>query len=132
MIVLDTHALIWWVGATEKLSKKARALIVKHENDDRSILISSITAWEIAMLVIKGRLTLNMDVSAWLTQVGRISAVKFVPVDNTVSVKSATLPGAFHKDPADRMIVALARQGAYPLITADKKMHAYKYVKTVW
>ncbi len=132
MIVLDTHVLVWWVSGIEKLSLSAKKAIAKHQAVERSILVSSITAWEIAMLVEKGRLTLNMDVDTWLLEVGKIPSVKFVPVDNVIGVKSTSLPGAFHKDPADRMIVALARQGSYPLITADEKILTYKHVKTIW
>ncbi len=84
------------------------------------------------MLVARGRLTLNMDVDSWLVEVSKIPAIEFVPVDNAVGIKSTCLPGEFHKDPADRMIVALARQGSYPLVTADEKILAYKHVKTVW
>ena len=132
MIVLDTHVLIWWVSGIEKLSQKASKVIATHESIDRSILISSITAWEITMLVEKGRLTLNMEVQAWLEEVGRIPAVAFVPVDNTIAVKSASLPGDFHKDPVDRLLVTLARKGSHPLVTADKKILGYKHVKSVW
>ena len=132
MIVLDTHVLLWWISGFEKLSSKASKIIEKHQSMEHSILISSITAWEVAMLVEKGRLTLNMEVQAWLEEVGRIPAVSFMPVENEVAVKSACLPGHFHKDPADRILVALARQGAYSLVTADKKILAYEHVKSVW
>ena len=132
LIVLDTHVLIWWVSGIETLSPKAANIIAKHQLIERSILISSITAWEISMLVERGRLTLNMEVQAWLEQVGRIPAVEFVPLDNTIAVKSACLPGEFHKDPADRILVALARQGSHSLVTADKKIRGYTHVKSVW
>ncbi len=132
MIVLDTHVLVWWVSSLQKLSPVATEVIAKHQSLERSILVSSITAWEIAMLVEKGRLTINMEVDAWLAEVSRIPTVEFVPVDNVIAVKSTCLPGEFHNDPADRMIVALARQGPYPLLTADEKILRYKHVKTVW
>ena len=132
MIVLDTHVLIWWMSGGSKLSPKAKRAITKHQALDRSILISSISAWEIGMLVSRERLTLNMDVDSWLAEVDKIPAVEFVPVDNSVAVKSTCLPGEFHKDPADRMIVALARQLSFPLITADEKILSYKHVKTIW
>ncbi|MBL4753682.1 MAG: type II toxin-antitoxin system VapC family toxin [Flavobacteriales bacterium] len=132
MIVLDTHILVWWISGDTKLSAAAKKTIAKHLPIDRSILISSITAWEIAMLVEKGRLVLNMEVTGWLAEVSKIPSVEFVPVDNVVGVNSTCLPGAFHKDPADRMIVAFARQGSYPLVTADEKILNYKHVKTVW
>ena len=84
------------------------------------------------MLVAKGRLALSMDVAEWLSYVGSIEAVNFVPVDNEIAVKSTELPGDFHKDPADRLIVATARKLAAPLVTADEKIRAYQHVRTIW
>jgi PIN domain nuclease of toxin-antitoxin system len=75
------------------------------------------------MLVNKGRLVLSMDVESWLDDVSQIDGVRFLPVDNEVGIKSTALPGDFHKDPVDRMIVATARMFALPLITADEKIH---------
>ena len=84
------------------------------------------------MLAEKGRLTLTMDTETWLADVSKIPAVNFIPVTNEIALKSVELPGEFHKDPADRMITALARSGSYPLLTADEKIQNYKHVKTVW
>ena len=131
MIVLDTHALVWWVNGDPALSKKARALLGK-ESAGGEIVISSISAWEIAMLVARRRLVLSMDVSSWLATVKQIEAVRFVPVDVEVATKSVELPGEFHSDPADRIIVATARMLAAPLVTKDVRIRAYAHVKTVW
>lgn len=132
MIVLDTHVLIWWVsGATEQLSTAAQQAI-RQEMEHGKIVVSSISAWELAMLVTKGRLALSMDVAEWLSCVGQIESVSFVPVDNTIAVKSTELPSEFHKDPADRLIVATARRLAAPLVTADEKIRAYPHVRTIW
>ncbi len=90
------------------------------------------TAWEIAMLVDRGRLTLSMDVTAWLAVVEAIEAVRFVPIDNEIGVKSVELPGEFHRDPADRIIVATARKLGVPIVTADEKIRAYPHVRTIW
>jgi PIN domain nuclease of toxin-antitoxin system len=84
------------------------------------------------MLIEKGRLVLSMDVASWLDEVSQIDGVRFVPVDNEIGIKSTVLPGEFHKDPADRMIVATARKLAAPLVTADEKIIDYEHVKTVW
>jgi PIN domain nuclease of toxin-antitoxin system len=84
------------------------------------------------MLVETERLVLSMDVSSWLATVSAIEAVRFVPVDVEIATKSVDLPGEFHKDPADRMIVATARKFAVPLITKDEKIRAYPHVKTIW
>lgn len=131
MIVLDTHTLVWWVSGDPLLSKKARTAI-ERERPDGDIIVSSITAWEIAMLVERGKLVLSMDVGNWLSTVAQIDAVSFLPVDVEVATKSVDLPGDFHKDPADRMIVATARKLAVPLVTKDDKIRAYPHVKTIW
>jgi PIN domain nuclease of toxin-antitoxin system len=131
MIVLDTHALVWWIAGDATLSKKAKAAIDK-EMAGGDIIISSITAWEIAMLVERDRLFLSMDVGSWLATVAEIEAIRFFPVDVEIAMKSVDLPGEFHKDPADRMIVATARKLAIPLVTKDEKIRAYAHVKTIW
>ncbi|MCH2557300.1 MAG: type II toxin-antitoxin system VapC family toxin [Alcanivorax sp.] len=133
MIVLDTHALVWWVNGGEELSAHARAEIEREQSEENGlVLVSSISAWEIAMLVSRDRLTLTMNIDDWLETVGQIPAVRFVPVDNDVGVESTRLPGEFHKDPADRLIVALARHLNSTLVTADEKIRAYRHVRTVW
>ena len=131
MIVLDTHVLVWWVTGDPALSKKAKAAI-ERELAGGDIVVSSISAWEIAMLVKHDRLVLSMDVSSWLSAVTQIDAVRLVPVDVDVATKSVELPGEFHKDPADRMIVATARKLAAPLVTKDNRIRAYAHVKTIW
>ncbi len=132
MIVLDTHILVWWCSGDSRLSAKAESRIEQAMKAGEEILISSITAWEIAMLVAKERLTLTMTVDSWLDTVAEIEAVTFVPLDNKVALESTRLPGEFHKDPADRMIVSLARTLSAPLITADEKILNYPHVKTVY
>ena len=131
MIVLDTHALVWWVSGDPQLSRTAGAAI-EAEGQDGEILISAITAWEVAMLVKAGRLALTMDATAWLDTVVQVPAVRFVPVDVRISVQSVELPGEFHKDPADRFIVATARHLGAPLVTADLKIRDYPHVQTIW
>ena len=133
MIVLDTHALIWWVNGDSKLSARARKVIESEITvDSGKILVSAITAWEIAMLVNKNRLVLTMDLNEWLDTVRSIDAVQFMPIDNEVAVQSVQLPGDFHPDPADRFITALARHYSAMLVTSDDKIRNYRYVKTIW
>jgi PIN domain nuclease of toxin-antitoxin system len=133
MIVLDTHTLIWWVNGDEQLSDRARKAIEEEiSSENGQVFISTITAWEIALLVEKGRLALTLDVKDWIDTVTAIEGVRFVPVDNEVAIQSVRLPGDFHPDLADRMIVALARRLSAALITSDSKILAYKQVKTIW
>ena len=131
MIVLDTHALVWWVNGDAALSEPARAAIDR-EQQGGEIILSAITAWEIAMLVENKRLVLSMDVDSWLSTAAEIETVRFWHVDVEIATKSVRLPGDFHKDPADGMIVATARKLAAPLVTKDQKIQAYPHVKTIW
>jgi len=131
LIVLDTHVLVWWVAGDSKLSKKAKAAIERERNGG-AIIVSSISAWEIAMLVARKRLFLTMDAANWMATAGQIEAVRFVPVDVEIAMKSVALPGEFHNDPADRMIIATAMKLAAPLATKDEEIRAYTHVKTIW
>ncbi len=131
MIILDTHILVWWAsGERERLAPEALAAI-DAELEGGRIVVSSISAWEIAMLVERGRLALAMDVEEWLAVLGRVDAVEFMPVDNELAVHSVNLPGDFHKDPADRLIVATARKLGVALVSADAAIQAYPHVRTV-
>lgn len=132
MIILDTHILIWWCDGDDRLSAKAKERINVALESEEEIMISSISSWEVAMLVSKSRLTLTMDVDTWIQTVSEIDNVSFVPVDNKVVIESTRLPDEFHKDPADRMIVALARTLSAPLITADEKILNYPHVRTIF
>lgn len=133
MIVLDTHAVLWWVNGDPQLSQNALAAIEQElRGDGGLILISAITAWEIALLLQKGRITLSMGIDDWLDTVEEIEGVRIVPIDIATAVESTRLPGEFHKDPADRMIVALARHFNAILVTADEKINDYRHVRTAW
>lgn len=132
MIVLDTHALVWWVNEDGKLSARARREIAKEQRGTGRILVSAISAWEIAMLLKKGRLRLTMEFDEWLSAVAGIEGVQMVSVSPHIAVQSVHLPGDFHPDPADRMIVALAREMNAPVITADTRIQAYPHVRWIW
>lgn len=132
MIVLDTHALLWWANGERAQLSAAAASAIDAEMDGGQILVSSMSAWELAMLVERGRVALSMDVASWLDTLSRIDAVQIVPVDSEIAVKSVQLPGDFHKDPADRIIVATARKFAAPLVSADEKIRSYPHVRAVW
>jgi len=132
VILLDTHVLLWWLADTDNLSPTARARLDEYSDRTGEICVSSISAWEIAMLVQKGRLALTIDAADWIRHAEQLPAISFVPVNNQIAIKSTLLPEPLHKDPADRMIIATARHLACPLITADSKLMAYLHVDTIW
>jgi len=131
MTILDTHSLVWLVSNPEKLSKKASGYLDRQIKKGE-ILVSSISVWEIYLLVKKGRLELSMDVGAWLGKVEQLAFLQFVPIDNTIAANSVMLPGDLHEDPADRMIVATAREYGAKLVTSDTRLLSYPHVQTVW
>lgn len=131
MIVLDTHVLVWWIGGDPKLSRKASNTIRK-ELPNGNLGISAISAWEVGMLVAKGRLALGMETDEWLNSVLTVPNVTLLPLTAQVALDSTRLPGSFHGDPADRMIVATARAENSPLVTADQRIRAYRHLRTIW
>lgn len=131
MIVLDTHALIWWISKPEKLSSKARKEIEKNSKK-QEIIISTISTWEIYLLIKNNKLELSQDVDSWIQKVEQLSPVLFVSVDNTIAAKSVNLPEPFHKDPADRIIIATALTIGATLITSDRKILKYPHVRSLW
>lgn len=131
MIVLDTHALVWWAGSDSRLSRKASTAI-RAALKNGEVGLPMISVWEIGMLIAKGRLALNMSADDWMSAVQSIPNVQLLPLTTGIALDSTRLPGSFHGDPADRMIVATARAANAPLVTADRKIRAYRHVQTVW
>ena len=131
MIVLDTHSWIWFASKPEALSKKARKALNAAVND-KNVLISSISVWEVALLVKNKRLKLSMDVLDWIAKSENLPFIQFIPVSNSIAVKSVNLPPPLHPDPADRIIIATALSIGAPLVSKDKKIAAYSHVKTIW
>ena len=131
MIVLDTHSWVWWANGSDELSRAARTRTEAALREDR-LLVSSISVWEVAMLVERGRLRLAIAVDEWVGQAERIPGLRFVPVTNAIALRSMQLPGRFHKDPADRIIVATALSHGATVVTRDDRIRGYEHVRTVW
>ena len=131
MILLDTHAWVWWVSNPEMLGETARQAV-----DDavrrRELFISTISAWEVAMLVEKERLSLALDVRDWISRSEQLPFVTFVPLSTAIAVESVRLPGFPHADPADRIIVATAMSLGARLVTKDEKLLRYGPAKAFW
>lgn len=124
MILLDTHVLVWAVDGNRRLGPNTAAVIEQSRRVDR-IGISAITPWEIALLAERGRLRLAQDVGEWMDAALRAQGVDVLPIEPAIAVASVRLPGGFHADPADRLIIATARHWGAPLATADRPMLAY-------
>jgi PIN domain nuclease of toxin-antitoxin system len=130
-LLLDTHVFVWLMNGDETLSLETRALI-KNTCKQHCLLASSISIWEIAMLQSKGKISLIHPLQQWIKKIGLLPYIKIIPLTAEIAIESCELPGEFHGDPADRMLVATARILNIPLMTRDKKIESYAqkgYVK---
>lgn len=131
-LLLDTHVWVRWVAEPEKLSAPARRGVEAALAAGEVLRVSSISVWEVALLVTKGRLRLSIDVGTWIERAEAIPLLDFVPVDNRIAHRSVTLPPPLHPDPADRIIAATAEVLGLRLVTADRRLRAYSPVDTLW
>lgn len=131
MILLDTHALIWWVNDPSQLSTVAQS-VIEEARKRNALYVSCISSWEIALLVQRNRLQLSLDVRDWLARCEALPFLSFMPVTTAIAVESTRLPDFPHADPADRIIVASALSLGAKLITKDEKIHQYRNQLSVW
>jgi PIN domain nuclease of toxin-antitoxin system len=127
MIILDTHIWVKWVLDENQLPESIRDKIYEHEPD--GLGVSVISCWEVAKLVELERLTFDMDVFDWIEQALIYPGLQLIEFSPRIAVESTQLPGEFHRDPADQIIVATARIHNCPLLTLDKKILDYAHVK---
>lgn len=128
-MVLDTHVWLWWLSEPTLLSKKARTAIEETLAAKRRLKLSTISTWEIALLVQKGRLSLSLPTSAWVDRSEALGMFDFIPVNNSIALRSVELE--MHADPADRIITATSLELASTLITKDEKLRRLP-IPTLW
>lgn len=129
MILLDTHIWVWWTSSPDKLTVEQMDAILAKEAD--IIGISTISCWEIAKLVERGRLKLDCSIDEWFSLALQYPGVQLLELTPAIAPASTRLPGEFHRDPADQIIVATARIFNCPLITSDEKIISYPHVQTI-
>lgn len=123
-LVLDTHAWVWFLAGDLRLRPAAREAIASAGDASRA-LVPAIAVWEVSMLEAKGRLVLDSNCAQWVEAAFAHPGLELAPLTPEVAVASNRLPGSFHGDPADRMIVATARMLDGTLVTRDRVMLAY-------
>ena len=128
MIVLDTHAWIWWAAQSAKLGRRARSRIESAER----IGVAAVSVWEVAMLVAKRRIEFDRPTLTWVRQALLLPRIELLALTPEVCIRAAELGPAFPGDPADRMIVATAIEARAVLLTRDKRLRTAELVDTVW
>lgn len=129
MILLDTHALLWWALDPEQLSPTATEIVRSME--ERGGYASSISIWELGIKVARGQLELPITVEELALRVQEGGVVDLVAVDTTTWLRTLSLPWS-HRDPADRVIVATALLKGVPVLTKDRLLHEFEGIDCVW
>ena len=127
MIVLDTHAWIWWASEPDRLGRRARAALEAAER----IGVPAVCCFELSAAAARGRISLDRSPLEWLEQALALPRVELLALTPAIAVRATQL-GAFHGDPADRLIVATALVHDATLATRDRHIRAYTPVASVW
>ena len=128
MIVLDTHVWLWWLSETSLLSKNASREIGKADR----IGICSISCFEVAIAVAKGRISIDRGILDWLETALAQPIVELLQITPRIAARASQLGTAFHGDPADRLITATAMMESVPLVTKDARIRKYPGVPSIW
>ncbi len=128
VIVLDTHAWVWYASEDPLLSKRAKA----HIQSAKALGVHPVSCWEVAMLSNSGRLKLSVEVSKWVGHALERPKIELLPFTPDAAVRAAGLGGSFPGDPADRFIVATALQIQVPVMTRDQRITNWGQVETIW
>jgi PIN domain nuclease of toxin-antitoxin system len=126
-VLLDTHVWVWTQEQPERLGPRTKRLLVgeAHEN-----WVCPISTLEIARLIAVGDIRLSIPLAEWIAQSMADLWAQTVSVSHEVAIEAYALPGAFHRDPADRLLVAATRRNGLTLVTADDRILAYPHVRT--
>ena len=129
MVVLDTQVWLWWNLGTGRLRETQRQAIA--DNEATGLGISAISLWEVAKLAEYKRVELPMEIGAWFDRALSGRGISVLPLTPEIAVESTTLPGEFHSDPFDQIIVATARVHGCDLVTSDRQIIRYPHVATI-
>jgi PIN domain nuclease of toxin-antitoxin system len=130
VFLLDTHVVVWIALAPDRLSKKAVRAIDDARKNGRGLSISDITLFELASLVARQRIQLQVSLESFLEEVE--SRFVIIPMNRHIAARGVQLPGSYPNDPMDRIIGATAIVEGLPLITSDERITKSRTVTTVW
>ena len=128
-VLLDTCAVVWVVSEPERLTERAASMLTA---GDSEVLVSPISCAELACASARGRIELDRHWRAWFRHFVEWNEWTTVDIGLSIIEEAYSLPEPFHRDPADRIIVATARQLDCPIVTADRKILNYPHVRSVW
>ena len=127
-LLLDTHVWIWSQEDPERIGEQARQELLRN---DRSVFVSTISTLEIARLAAIGLIELKGPLDLWVRDSLEALQATTIEISHRVAMGAYQLPGDFHKDPADRLIVATAREHELMLMSADHRILTYPSVESL-
>lgn len=122
--LLDTCAAIY-IADNEWLKPKAVQAIDEAADRGQAVYLSPISAWEVGLLVRKGRFKSSLAPKRWLDRFLSLREIAFCAMPAEVLLESSFLPDGLHGDPADRIIAATAREYGYTVVTRDRALLDY-------
>jgi len=125
LLLLDTHVWIWLMSESARLASSKSLQVIQRASKLGSLRIAAISAWEVGMLEAKNRISFPIPCLDWVNQALNAPGVSLVPLLPEIAIESSRLPGTFHGDPADRILVASARKLGAHLVTDDSKIKKY-------
>lgn len=123
-LLLDTCAVIW-IAEEAEISAETVDALARAQERRQLVYVSPITAWELGLLVARGRLSFLMPPERWFEQMLQAPGLALADLPPEVLIASSFLPGEPPRDPADRIIAATAREFGFTLVTRDKLLLAY-------
>ncbi|MCE2486111.1 MAG: type II toxin-antitoxin system VapC family toxin [Desulfurellaceae bacterium] len=129
-VLLDTHILIYWLGTDLRLSVEQKR-VLEQASPENPLWVSDITLWEIATLYNLKRLSFHLPLRDWLEAATAPPLVQRVGISPAIAAAVAALPSSFHRDPADRIIIASAQLLGATLLTHDKQIIQSALVPTL-
>lgn len=126
-LLLDTHVWIWSQETPEELGERTRELLI---DSGQALYLSPVSTLEIARLAARGTIRLSGSLLEWVKDTLEALQGITVQVSHEIAAEAYSLPGSFHKDPADRILVATARLDRLTLVTADHRLLKYPHVNT--
>lgn len=124
-VLLDTHIWLWLVNSSLDLLSEELRRTLSRAFIERRIFLSIFSLWEVALLESKKRIALEGSIGIWSERALGLPGLTVLPISSAVAIESNNLPGDFHPDPADRILVATARTMKLPLITVDRAILRY-------
>ena len=124
LLLLDTHVWLWLVAGSSDLSTEVRDEIERAAGAG-ALRIAAVSLWEVALLAWRGRIVLGKSIGLWLDEALAEPGPTIDQISPQIAAESYALPEAFHRDPADRLIVATARVANATLMTRDRRILDY-------